>query len=150
VAIHLNQSGRLHCETGAAVEFRDGFGVYALHGVVVPREWIEQRDTIDPRLALTHPNVEQRRLLRELLGWKRVLDAVGSTVIDRDADPEIGTLLECELGDDDGTKARFLLMRCGTGREFVERVSPECTTAIEAQNWRWQLKPGTYTLEIRT
>jgi len=41
------QNGRLHNERSAAVWFRDGFRVHALQGVVVPRDWIAQKDAVD-------------------------------------------------------------------------------------------------------
>lgn len=149
MAISL-QNGRLHDPQGPAIEFRDRWGFYALQGVVVPSDWIEHKDKLDPTLALTHPNVEQRRVLREWLGWQRVLDAVGGVrVVDEDRDPEIGSLLEVELRDED-EDARFLRMRCGTGRTLIERVHPGCRTALEAQEWRLGLNPGEYAPEERT
>src|ERR1700759_1776216 len=115
----LDAEGRLHNETGHAIAWGDGTGQSYLHGVCVPDEWLTS--PVDPKLALTHPDVEQRRALREFLGWTKILPAIGGfAVIHEDSDPEIGTLLECDLKDDDGRKARFLKMKCGTGREFIE------------------------------
>jgi len=37
---------RLHCVDKAAIEYSDGFGVYAWHGVRVPEWIIKQPDTI--------------------------------------------------------------------------------------------------------
>jgi hypothetical protein len=140
---------RLHNEKGHAIAWADGSGQSYLHGVCVPDEWLT--GPVDPKLALTHPDVEQRRVLREFLGWTKILPAIGGfKVVHEDSDPEIGTLLECDLGDDDGRKARFLKMKCGTGREFIERVDPTWgDTALEVQNRRWGLNGG-YAPEVRT
>ena len=150
--ISRDESGRLHHLSKPAIEFRDGWGVYAVHGTRIPDEWITARDTIDPRLALTHENIEQRRVLRDhIIGWPAVIAAVGGEIIvDQDADPEIGTLIQVDLGEEREPYARFLRMRCGTGRTFIERVHPDCTTAMAAQEWRWQLASGKYHPEIRT
>jgi len=90
-------------------------------------------------------------VLREWLGWQRILDAVGGVlVIDEDKDPEIGTLLEIHIEGELEERARFLRMRCGTGRTLIERVHPECETALQAQEWRLGLNPGEYAPEERT
>lgn len=137
--IARNASGQLHRTDGPAVEFRDGWGVHALNGVRVPKEWIEDRATIDPKLGLTHPNIEQRRELRSLLGWPLILEAVGGVkVIDGDPQSQRGAVIEIDLDDDDGRPARFLQALCpsGVNKQVVERIAPSCNTALEAQAWR--------------
>lgn len=34
--VHRDEQGRLHCNTGAAIRYPDGFSVFAIHGVRVP------------------------------------------------------------------------------------------------------------------
>jgi len=46
--------------------------------------------------------------------------------------------------------ARFLYVRCGTGRDFVLRVPPAVETALAANAWTYRLRPDEYRLEIRT
>lgn len=134
--IHTRET-RLHNEAGPAISWRDGVGYYYLQGVSVPEEWIKDKDNLDVRLALTHPNVEERRVLREMLTWNKIVQKLPHTVLQEDPNPEIGSLIEMDLNDDDGQKARFLKMLCATGRTFYERVDPSCNTALEAQAWRW-------------
>ena len=130
------------------MEYPDGFQIHAWHGTRVPKEWIEQRGSIDPRLALTWENVEQRRCLAEMLGWGQVIELLSPRVIDTDKNPEIGTLLEVELP---GVGVnRFLKVRCGTGRDFVLCVDPSMKTARAANAWTFGLEPGQYDPEVRT
>ena len=96
---------------------------------------------------VTAQNAEQGRALSEMLGWARVLRALDATVIDAHPDPEIGTLLECEVR---GEITRFLRVRCGTGREFARAVPPDIASAQSAQDWMWGLAADEYAPEVRT
>jgi len=144
----IDEQGRLHHPTEAAFICRDGWQFHAWHGVRIPGEWIERKADVDPRLALTHDNIEQRRALAEILGWERVLQQLAPRVINADADPQIGTLMEVELPD--AGKTRFLRVRCGTGRDFVLCVPREMKTALQAAAWTYDLKPDEYAPQLRT
>ncbi|MFI6663113.1 DUF6924 domain-containing protein [Streptomyces sp. NPDC050523] len=45
--LHRDDQGRLHCETGPAVAYPDGFAVWAWHGVRLPQDPVKTRPTID-------------------------------------------------------------------------------------------------------
>ncbi len=139
-------SHRLHCQDGPAVGFKDGWGVFAWHGVLIPREWIEQKGYLTPEKALGCENVEQRRAACEILGWPKILDKLNAKLIDQHENPQIGTLYEVDLPD--SPKERFLRVMCGTDREFAINVDRECKTAMQAQAWIWQDED--YNPEIRT
>ena len=111
-------------------------------------EWIEKRAELDPKVALTWGNVEQRRAAAEIVGWGRVLEHVSAHVVDADANPYIGTLLLADLPDSPGSA--FLRVKCATGREFVLSVPAEMKTAREANAWSFDLQPGELDLEFRT
>jgi hypothetical protein len=153
VSLKRDAQHRLHSEHGPAISWADGFGVSCLQGVVIPPEWTARPkgEGIDVRLGLTWENVEQRRVLREMLGWQRILEAYPVKVIDKHEDPQVGSLLELDLGDDDGRPARFLQAQCGTGRTIVERVDPLWGNSVmSVQEKRWGVEPGGYSLEVRT
>ncbi|WP_428673629.1 DUF6745 domain-containing protein [Reyranella sp.] len=124
---------RLHGETGPAIAFSDGWGVHAWHGVRIPAEWINDRASLTAKTALTWRNVEQRRAACEILGWSAILEELQASTIDRDADPEIGELVEVTIPD--VGRERFLRVRCGTGRRFALPVPPDMRTALQANAW---------------
>src|SRR3990167_8151928 len=62
--IHCDGQHRLHCETGMAVRFRDGWGIHAWHGLRVPGDIIERKD-FEPAIVEQQPNAELRRVLLE-------------------------------------------------------------------------------------
>jgi hypothetical protein len=84
-------------------------------------------------ILLRWPNIEQRRVGIEHIGWNKFISALNTRVIDSDNDPQIGDLLEADIPDIG--KERFLKVVCGTGRTFCIPVDPKCRTALEAQSW---------------
>jgi hypothetical protein len=146
--LRVDPQNRPHCETGPFCRWPDGRELYYWHGTRVPKEWIIDKASIDPRLALTWENVEQRRCLAEILGWTKVLEQLDARTIDRDVDPQIGTLLEVDLPG--SGRERFLKVECGTRRVFALPVPPEMTTALEANAWTYALDAKDLKLEVRT
>lgn len=142
------ESPVLHAPDGPAVKFPDGWSIYVWRGTVVPKEWIETPQDVDPTLALTHENVEMRRVLAEIIGWSKVLERLNPRIIHTDPDPEIGQLLEVDLPD--GGPSRFLRVQCGTKREFAIPVPREMLTARQANAWTYGLTPEEYTPDFRT
>ena len=127
--------GRLHSLTGPALLYPDGWGVYAVHGTRIPETWITAPSTLTPKVALTWPNVEQRRAACEILGWENILRELKAKSINKDEDPMIGELVEVNLPDIG--KERFLRVLCGTGRRFALPVPPNMKTALEANSWTY-------------
>lgn len=147
--LQFDQENNLHSDSGPAVQFADGWKLYFWHGVSVPAEWIEQKDKVDRKLALTHPNIEERRCLAEILGWDRVIEDLPTKSVDKHADPQIGELLSIDFPNEPGQL--FLKVLCGTGRTFVLPVTESrATTAMAAQEWIHNVGPGEYAPEFRT
>lgn len=134
-----DNAGRLHCLDGAAVEYPDGWGVYAVRGTRVPKEWVLGREKLDPSLALTEPNMDRRAAASLLIGWGRVLAALKPRLIDKDPSVDsdhgyaMGELLEIDLPDE--PRQKFLRVTWGGGRRAVLRVPPTMRTAREANGW---------------
>lgn len=134
--LRRDAEGRLHSETGAAVEYPDGWKIHAWHGTHIPAHWIENRSMLEIQTALTWSNIEQRRAAAEIIGWDRVLEQVHARILDTDPDPQIGVLLEAHLPD--APLSRFLRVLCSTGRQFCLPVPPTVRTALEANCWTYQ------------
>ena len=144
--LELDENERLHCETGPAMVYPDGFSVHAWHGTVFPEDWIKTKPTASE--ALYWRNIEQRRVACEMLGWETILGELDCVSLDKDKDPEIGELVSVQIpgiGED-----KFLRVRCGTGRNFALPVPPEMTTARQANAWTWGLSADQYKPEVRT
>lgn len=135
--IKLDDQNRLHNDNGPAIRYRDGFSIYCWHGVRIPAEWIEDKNSLTPQMALTWENIEQRRAACEILGWVNILKQLNARVIDEDADPEIGVLVEVDIPEIG--KERFLKVLCGTKREFALPVPPDMQTALQANAWTYDV-----------
>jgi len=98
LVLNRDVRGRLHCETGPAIAYPDGFGVWAWHGVRVPRDVIETgADELTIGRVLEERNAEVRRVLIERMGHARYLAKSGARQVGRD---DWGTLWRAERHDD--------------------------------------------------
>jgi hypothetical protein len=61
--IRLDQRRRLHCEDGPAIQYPDGWAIYAIHGVRVPRGVIEDPACITVERIANERNTEVRRVM---------------------------------------------------------------------------------------
>ena len=129
--------------------YPDGWGIYAVHGTRIPETWITDPKSLTPKIALTWPNVEQRRAACEILGWENILRELKAKTIDCDEDPMIGELVEVNIPD--VGKEKFLRVVCGTGRKFALPMPPHVKTALEGNAWSYAVDTQVLkALEART
>ena len=148
---------RLHAADGPAVEYPDGWRVYAWHGIRVP-PWVIDQPTVE-RIA-GESNVEVRRCAIEHLGWGPFIDQAGLRLVAQAADPgNPGS--ELRLYDLPlerwGTATRLLLAvngsveRDGTRRRYGLRVPPWFDDPLDAAGWTYGLTGVQYAqLQRRT
>jgi len=146
--LRRDDQGRLHAEHGPSIAYRDGWSLYHWHGVSVPSEWITEKNSLTAATALSWENIEQRRAACEIVGWHNVLSQLNARTINKNSNPQIGTLLEVDLPD--SGKERFLQVKCGTGRDFCIPVPREMKTAEQAQLWTYGVDDASYLPEVRT
>ena len=131
--IKVDAENRPHCENGPSHRWRDGWSLYHWHGVKIPAEWVEDKASLSAKTALTWGDIEQRRAACEIVGWEKILRELNARTIDKDADPEIGELVEVSIPG--VGKERFLRVKCGTKRQFALPVPPTMKTALQANAW---------------
>jgi hypothetical protein len=150
-ALHLDDRGRLHSGRGPAVAYPDGWGIWAWHGVRVPRPVIENPDSVPVRDVLGEVDVEVRRAMIERVGHERLLRDGGARRVSQD---DAGILWRLELEDDEplvcvevtdataGADAAF--------RRYVLRVPPDVRSPREAVAWTFGVDSGDYRPAIET
>ena len=155
--IKRNAAGRLHSDEGPAIEYRDGWSIYAWHGYRLPdthHHLITARDKITPAMIEAEPNAELRRIALEIFGFDRFFEARGGKVIDKDevfGRPR--RLLELKLK---GEKIRVMdvyngsLEPDGTRRRFMLGAVAGVNTVHEAVAASYGLNPGAYREAVRT
>jgi len=144
----LDERGRPHSVSGRALEYDDGFGIWALHGVPVPRRLIDEPESITIQEILFQKNVEMRRLLIERYGQARFEGETGAGLVHSD---ETGWLYRKRVPFHES----LCLLRVmnttpepdGTRKEYWLRVPPTMRTSREAVAWTFgldafQYKPG--------
>ena len=139
VEVHMKDE-KLHNEKGPAVAYRDGFGVYALNGIRMPKELVmTPAEKINPKVVLEIKNVEIRREIVRKIGIEQVVDKLGAEVVDKKEGYE---LLNINLGED--RYRPYLKMRNASNPEIwhIEGVHPDCKTVDEALAWRNGLNEG--------
>ena len=70
--IDLNKEGRLHCETGPAIEWRDGYKLWYLNGVVIQPELFNKIPAMTAEEVLGIENSEIRRVVFEVMNKKKL------------------------------------------------------------------------------
>lgn len=100
-AIRTDDRDRLHGERQAAVEYRDGWGMWVHHDVDATEKVI--MGNFDRADFLAERNAEVRRVMAEVKGWEWVLTELGGQ---RGREDEYGTMWRVNL-DPDGTGSEF-------------------------------------------
>jgi hypothetical protein len=148
---------RLHCETGPAISWADGFGVHMWHGVRIP-EWVIVEPTVER--ALKERNSEIRRCAFEAIGWDTVIASMGLHPIATAPDPANAPheLALYRLPTDVyNQEVNLLLMtngspdRSGQLRLYGETCPASITDPVEAAAWQYAVPVDVYRrLERRT
>lgn len=154
-ALHLDEHGRLHSESGMACEYSDGWGVYAWHGLLVPEWIVRQPEKITVPAIQQEINAEIRRVMLERFGLDRFLRESDATLIHRDTlkasfpqfvntgdqreflgyvpGTETISLYELPVKNADGRNARVVHIVCpSTMRDYVLGVDASQTRAVAA------------------
>ncbi len=143
---------RLHHDSRMALEYSDGFGIYAWHGVFVPKEIILEPEKITIESIQEEENQEIRRIMIERFGWDKYLTDQKAIVIQRD---DFGELIQFEkLNKQDPNEdpmAKFVRVTDGSSdRQYILRVPPETETAHEGVAWSFDLTKEEYNPTIQT
>ena len=117
VFLERDEQGRWHNASGPCVQYRDGRGWYAWHGVTVPEQIILHPERLTKWDWIRQQNVEVRRAIQERLGNERFIEMVGGKQIDIG---RRGKLIEIKLGRHDPERvARFVQVQdTSTKRQY--------------------------------
>ena len=148
--LKVDNANRPHCATGPFCRWRDGFALYAWHGIRVPAWIIEQPERITRDGINAEENAEIRRVMIDRYGFDRYLRESGAVEISTDVDEggQPMRLVSMPTDDDDGQPMRCLLVANstpdpdGSRREYVIRVPPDCADVWAARNWTFDMPPS--------
>ena len=132
------KNGILHSEIGASVEYTDGFAIYSLNGVAVPKEIVTTKwDKLDSKLILTEKNAEIRREIVRKIGIEKICKDLKTEIIEKGTDQAGQPCELLNLNIDDTRKRPYIkLLNPSIGCYHIEGVPPECDTLEKALNSR--------------
>jgi hypothetical protein len=152
--LYRDALGALHCETGAAIRYPDGWGFYCWHGRRVP-EWVIAAPTLE-RIA-AEENVEIRRCAIESLGWEKFTGQLTERgtlprpqVAPDPGNPDQDLFLYIVPQDLWGANVKLLLCtngsteRDGTRRRYGLTVPASMRDPVEAAAWTYGLTRDEY------
>ncbi len=127
------EDGRLHRDSGPAVQYDNGSGLWFWKGVRVPEEVILRPREITSKQILAEQNAEVRRVMIERVGIERFVRESGA----REVHPhEMGRLFEIDLPGDPDRVLKAVQVECpSTGRLYFLRVPPAIDRADDAVAW---------------
>lgn len=144
-SIHLDEWRRLHCEEDMAIQYPDGWGVYAWKGVRAPKKVIVAPEILTVRDIDMETNAEIRRIMLERFGWGRYLDESNSKPVHKD---KFGILYRREMPDDEPLVMVKVKNKTpepdGTFKDYFLRVPPEMETAQQAVAWTFAMEKEEY------
>ncbi|MEG4961862.1 MULTISPECIES: DUF6745 domain-containing protein [unclassified Microcoleus] len=152
IALSADNNHRLHAEGTPAVQFTDGFSIYAYHGVILP-EWYGRLHPHQwqSKWVLKEQNAEVRRALIQGITYDRICQELEVTELDSWQEY---TLLSIDFDDDfdneGNAKPVYLLkMTCpSTGHIHALRVPPDIELAKEAIGWvNWDIDPEDFSVQ---
>jgi hypothetical protein len=133
--LHRNQDGALHCETGPALSYPDGFSIYAWNGVRVPQRLIMEPETYTKDEVFKADNTELRRTILDRIGWEKAFEWLGKPTHTHTDDT--GTLYTFKDGD---TPFNLIQLKdSSTARQYILRVPPTVKRAREAVAWTFSM-----------
>jgi hypothetical protein len=159
--VSRDNGNRLHNDEGMALEYRDGWGIYAWHGFRLPLAYhwiIKEKHKITADLIEKETNAEIRRIMLEIHGFDKYLTERKAKVISVDViHGQPRRLLEFDVAGEkiravevingtkepDGTYRKFIL-----GCVQVNGRYPE--TPHEAIAWSYGISPKVYKEDQRT
>lgn len=124
---------QLHCDGGPALQYPDGWGLWALNGVTVSQAVAETPwDKLDACIILKETNAEVRREIVRKIGIEKVCRDLGAQSVEKN---DVYELLLLDTGN--GNKRPYLkMLNPSIGVYHIEGVPPECQTIEQALHSR--------------
>lgn len=150
--LQYDDRGRLHCATGPALAYPDGWRLYSWRGIEIPAELIEQRHSITLDGIDAQRDILVRRCMIEIIGPKNFITQGGATRVAQD---ETGMLWRRSWWNGDTWAAvevvNGTISPDGTREHYVLQVPPEMRTARAAVAWTYGISEQQYaSLGVRT
>jgi hypothetical protein len=149
--VRRDGQGRLHCETGAAIRYPDGFSVFAIHGVRVPEKVVVSPKSITIPEIESEGNAEVRRVMIQRYGMERYLMDSQAEEVHRD---DFGVLYRKKIPGDESLMMVKVVNTTpepdGSFKDYFLRVPPTMARARQAVAWTFGKEENNYAPVLQT
>lgn len=139
--VNIDTDKRIHSETTCAVSWKDGYNVYAWHGLIIPKEWILNKESMTKETIAKETNAEKRRCIQEILGGEAYLSLLNVEEIDKDVDGQGHEMILYKTKKVDEAANEYiyyLKVTCPSfGRNYFLCV-PESKNVWNAKEWTFK------------
>jgi hypothetical protein len=146
-----DEQGRLHNLRGPALEYPDGFAIYAAHGVRLSPDIILDPSSITVARIEAEKNAEIRRVMIEQYDQGRYLKDSGAKKVQED---DYGTLYRKDVPNDEPILMVDVINSTaepdGTFRRYMLRVPPDTKTARGGVAWTFGKTEAEYEPALET
>ncbi|SDS48259.1 DUF6745 domain-containing protein [Actinoplanes derwentensis] len=143
--------GRMHRGEGAAMEFPDGYGLWAWRGMPIPSDLAAELPALTVERIRREENAEVRRVMLEHFGYERYLREAGAR---KQGTDETGTLWWLDLPGDEPLVMVEVVNSTpepdGTSRVYWLRVPPRTRSARAGVAWTFGLTEEEYQPLLQT
>jgi len=137
--------------SGPAIQYPDGWEIYAVHGVRVPENIINKPLEITTSRIDEQRNTEIRRVMIDIYGQSRYLQDSGAKLLATD---RFGKLWKKDLSDDEPIVMVEVKNSTpepdGSIKDYFIRVPPSMATPQEAVAWTFNLPKDEYNPLVET
>jgi hypothetical protein len=150
--VNRDDWGRLHSTHEAAVQYPDGWEIYAIHGVRLPEYIIKSPEKITVSEIEKQSNAEVRRVMIEKYGHDRYLKDSNAVLFHKD---KYGELYRKEIENNNEPFCMVKVINStpepdGIYNIYFLQVPPHCETAHEAVAWTFDQTKEEYQPSIET
>ena len=146
-----DEQGRLHSESGLAIGYPDGWGIYAIHGVRLTEQIVMHPETLTVEQIEAEQNSEVRRVMMDRFGTERFVRESGAERIHMD---DFGILYRKLVSGDEAVVMVQVINSTsesdGSYKDYWLRVPPHMQTAHQAVAWTFGMTAEDYAPLIQT
>jgi hypothetical protein len=148
--LNCDLAGRLHCASGPALQYRDGWSVHAWKGIRVPDWTIEGQARLTTGMINRARDPVLRRCMIDIMTPERFISEGGAWLVGRD---DTGVLWRREWRWDAWAAVEVVNgtpEKDGSHRKYFLQVPPNLNTPRQAVAWSYGLTAEQYRPRLRT
>lgn len=131
-AINIEENGLIHNENGPAIEYKDGFKIWAIDGCRVSEKIVMRPEQLSLKEIHEELNSDIQAVMVDRFGWEKYIKESDVSLIDSRENLVEGTLEALYETKYHGNR---LVVTCPTGRVFTMGVPKNIKDCKSAQFW---------------